>query len=73
MNLHKHTFGMGSPFRHAQLDAILKARVPGLSIHPVWNKSNRKHLLFQRLSPQKQIPSSNETHNKFTNERDPIT
>ncbi|MCX6874016.1 MAG: tagaturonate epimerase family protein [Verrucomicrobia bacterium] len=48
MNLHKHTFGMGDRFArqgHAQLEAILKARTLGLSIQPVWNKSNREHLL----------------------------
>ena len=48
MNIRKHTFGMGDRFAHqghAQLDAILKAHVLGLSIHPVWNKSNREHLL----------------------------
>jgi hypothetical protein len=48
MILHKHTFGMGDRFAHqghAQLDAIIKARALGLPIHPVWNKSNREHLL----------------------------
>ena len=41
---------MGDRFAHqgqAQLTAILKAREAGLSINPVWNKSNREHLLVK--------------------------
>jgi len=41
---------MGDRFAHqgqAQLKAILKARDAGLSIHPVWNKSNREHTLVK--------------------------
>jgi len=48
MNLHKYTFGMGDRFGHqghAQLAAIIQARALGLPIYPVWNKSNREHLL----------------------------
>ncbi len=50
MPLKKHTFGMGDRFAHqgqAQLEAILKARDAGLSVYPVWNKSNREHLLVK--------------------------
>jgi hypothetical protein len=50
MTLKKHTFGMGDRFAHqgqAQLAAILKARDAGLSVHPVWNKSNREHTLVK--------------------------
>jgi hypothetical protein len=50
MTLKKYTFGMGDRFAHqgqAQLTAILKAREAGLSIHPVWNKSNREHMLVK--------------------------
>jgi len=50
MTLKKFTFGMGDRFAHqgqAQLTAILKARDAGLSVHPVWNKSNREHLLVK--------------------------
>jgi hypothetical protein len=50
MTLKKYTFGMGDRFAHqgqAQLTAILKARDAGLSIHPVWNKSNREHMLVK--------------------------
>lgn len=44
----KHTLGMGDRFAHqgkAQLQAILQARELGLSLHPVWNKSNREHTI----------------------------
>jgi hypothetical protein len=54
MNLKKYTFGMGDRFAHqgqAQLAAILKARDAGLSVHPVWNKSNREHMLV-RTKPE---------------------
>jgi len=50
MTLKKYTFGMGDRFAHqgqAQLTAILKARDAGLSVHPVWNKSNREHMLVK--------------------------
>ncbi len=50
MILKKYTFGMGDRFAHqgqAQLAAILKARDAGLSINPVWNKSNREHTLVK--------------------------
>jgi hypothetical protein len=54
MTLKKYTFGMGDRFAHqgqAQLAAILRARDAGLPVHPVWNKSNREHLLV-RTKPQ---------------------
>jgi hypothetical protein len=41
---------MGDRFAHqgqAQLAAILKARDAGLSVSPVWNKSNREHTLVK--------------------------
>jgi hypothetical protein len=50
MTLKKFTFGMGDRFAHqgiAQLTAIIQARDAGLSIHPVWNKSNREHTLVK--------------------------
>jgi tagaturonate epimerase len=50
MTLAKLTFGMGDRFAHqgqAQLSAILKAREAGISICPVWNKSNREHTLVK--------------------------
>lgn len=48
MNIRKYTFGMGDRFAHqgsAQLNAVLQARAAGLDVYPVWNKSNREHLL----------------------------
>ena len=46
MKLEKFSFGMGDRFAHqgeAQLKAVLKAKEQGVSITPVWNKSNREH------------------------------
>jgi hypothetical protein len=48
LTIAKHSFGMGDRFAHqghAQLSAITKARAAGIDICPVWNKSNREHLL----------------------------
>jgi hypothetical protein len=41
---------MGDRFAHqgqAQLTAILKAKEAGIPVYPVWNKSNREHLLVK--------------------------
>jgi tagaturonate epimerase len=46
MKLENFSFGMGDRFAHqgeAQLAAVLKAKQQGVSITPVWNKSNREH------------------------------
>jgi hypothetical protein len=48
MNLPKFSFGMGDRFSHqgrAQLAAVIKARELGVEVAPVWNKSNREHLI----------------------------
>jgi len=48
MNLPKFSFGMGDRFAHqgrAQLAAVIKARDLGVEVAPVWNKSNREHLI----------------------------
>jgi hypothetical protein len=50
VNVEKYTFGVGDRFAHqgqAQLRAILRAREIGIDVYPVWNKSNREHLLIQ--------------------------
>jgi len=50
MALNKYTFGMGDRFAHqgqAQLTAILKAKDADIAVYPVWNKSNREHLLVK--------------------------
>ncbi len=46
LELGKYSFGMGDRFAHqaeAQLRACILAREAGVSIVPVWNKSNREH------------------------------
>ena len=50
MKIEKYTLGTGDRFARqgrAQLQAILKARDAGIDIHPVWNKSNREHLIIR--------------------------
>lgn len=47
MQLGKYSLGIGDRFSHqgvAQLRAIMKANQSGLTICPVWNKSNREHM-----------------------------
>lgn len=47
--LPRFTFGMGDRFAHqgeAQLSAVQSAVRRGVPLHPVWNKSNREHLLI---------------------------
>lgn len=54
MNLEKYSFGIGDRFAHqgvAQLRAIVKANQFGLNISPVWNKSNREHLIVGSNPP----------------------
>ena len=49
MKIEKFTLGMGDRFAHqgrAQLQAVLQGRALGLSVHPVWNKSNREHTII---------------------------
>jgi len=48
MNLAKHSLGIGDRFARqgkAQLAAVAKAKALGAEITPVWNKSNREHLI----------------------------
>jgi len=48
MKLEKYSIGIGDRFAHqgaAQLKAIMEANRFGLNISPVWNKSNREHLI----------------------------
>ncbi len=49
MQLPKYSFGMGDRFAHqgkAQLAAAIKAAEAGFDITPVWNKSNREHMII---------------------------
>ena len=46
----KYSLGMGDRFAHqgrAQLQAVIQAREIGLSLTPVWNKSNREHSIVK--------------------------
>src|SRR5579862_7146864 len=48
MNLSKYSMGIGDRFAHqgkAQLAAFVKAKQLGVNVVPVWNKSNREHLI----------------------------
>lgn len=49
MHLEKFSIGVGDRFAHqakAQLTACIKAADRGVTIVPVWNKSNREHLII---------------------------
>ena len=51
MKLEKYSFGMGDRFLHqgrAQLQAIINAKDAGVGITPVWNKSDREHVIVGR-------------------------
>ena len=46
--IEKLSFGMGDRFAHqgrAQLQAVARARADGIEVAPVWNKSNREHVI----------------------------
>jgi len=48
MKIAKYSFGTGDRFCHqgkAQLEAIIKANEMGIPLVPVWNKSNREHMI----------------------------
>ena len=48
MKLERYSFGLGDRFLHqgrAQLQAIINARDAGVDITPVWNKSDREHVI----------------------------
>jgi len=54
MELPKYTMGIGDRFGRqgkAQLAAFVKAAEMGLAVAPVWNKSNREHLLVHTAPP----------------------
>ena len=49
MQLAKYSMGVGDRFGHqakAQLRAILQANDAGVTVSPVWNKSNREHTII---------------------------
>ncbi len=48
MKIAKYSFGTGDRFCHqgkAQLEAIVQANKQGIPLVPVWNKSNREHMI----------------------------
>jgi hypothetical protein len=54
MNLPKYSMGIGDRFAHqgkAQLAAFVKAKQLGVEVTPVWNKSNREHLIVHSEPP----------------------
>ena len=57
MELEKYSIGVGDRFGHqcvAQLRALEKAVARGLPIVPVWNKSNREHLIVGTVPEHQQ-------------------
>src|SRR6478672_6652319 len=54
MNFPKYSMGIGDRFAHqgkAQLAAFVKAKQAGVDVTPVWNKSNREHLIVHSEPP----------------------
>jgi hypothetical protein len=54
MNFQKYSMGIGDRFAHqgkAQLAAFVKAAQLGVEVAPVWNKSNREHLIVHSEPP----------------------
>src|SRR5580692_12279182 len=49
LKLNKYSVGVGDRFAHqakAQLQACMKALDAGVEVVPVWNKSNREHMII---------------------------
>ena len=49
LTLHRYSFGVGDRFAHqakAQLLAFQKLAADGVTVVPVWNKSNREHIFI---------------------------
>ena len=49
LRLPKYSVGVGDRFAHqakAQLAACIKAAEAGVEVVPVWNKSNREHMII---------------------------
>jgi len=49
LNLTSFTLGMGDRFAHegeAQLASVMEANRMGIPVYPVWNKSNREHMII---------------------------
>ena len=68
MKLERYSFGLGDRFLHqgrAQLQAIINARDTGIDITPVWNKSDREHVIVgtEPLSLRKEADAATATLN----------
>ena len=68
MKLERYSFGLGDRFLHqgrAQLQAIINARDAGVDITPVWNKSDREHVIVgtEPLSLRKEADAATATLN----------
>ena len=68
MKLERYSFGLGDRFLHqgrAQLQAIINARDAGIDITPVWNKSDREHVIVgtEPLSLRKEADAATATLN----------
>ena len=49
LKLNKYSIGTGDRFAHqakAQLQACINALSKGIEVVPVWNKSNREHMII---------------------------
>jgi len=58
MKLPRFSMGIGDRFAHqgkAQLAAFVKAKSLGVDVAPVWNKSNREHLIVHSEPPSVRI------------------
>jgi tagaturonate epimerase len=66
MELGKYSFGTGDRFARqgeAQLNAFIEADKKGLEITPVWNKSNREHLITGSDPADTRIAADNAVKN----------
>jgi hypothetical protein len=64
--LGKYSIGLGDRFGHqgdAQLRAIIDAGKKGVEITPVWNKSNREHMIIGTAPGDVRIEADSVTHN----------
>jgi len=64
--LGKYSIGLGDRFGHqghAQLKAIIEAGRNGVEITPVWNKSNREHMIIGTQPPDVRMEADTVTKN----------
>jgi hypothetical protein len=64
--LGKYSMGLGDRFGHqghAQLKAIIEASKKGVEITPVWNKSNREHMIIGTQPPDVRMEADTVTKN----------